>query len=111
MKCPGCVAQCPGCVAQCPRCVAQCPRCVAQCPRCVAQCPRCVAQCSGLHPLGLVCCALSLLHSMESTWSIGSIGYIGGADRTFACKSQECLWQDWYIFSFTLDGCKVWLVM
>ncbi len=27
-----------------------------------------------------------------------SIGEIGGADRTFACKSQECLWQDWYIF-------------
>ena len=26
-----------------------------------------------------------------------SIGDIGGADRTFACKSQECLWQDWYI--------------
>ncbi len=26
-----------------------------------------------------------------------SIGVIGGAARTFACKSQECLWQDWYI--------------
>ncbi len=25
------------------------------------------------------------------------IGCLGGADRTFACKSQECLWQDWYI--------------
>ncbi len=25
------------------------------------------------------------------------MGCIGGADRTFACKSQECLWQDWYI--------------
>ena len=25
------------------------------------------------------------------------MGSIGGADRTFACKSQECLWQDWYI--------------
>ncbi len=22
---------------------------------------------------------------------------MGGADGTFACKSQECLWQDWYI--------------
>ncbi len=22
---------------------------------------------------------------------------MGGADRTFACKSQESLWQDWYI--------------
>ncbi len=22
---------------------------------------------------------------------------MGGAERTFACKSQECLWQDWYI--------------
>ncbi len=31
------------------------------------------------------------------TLSIGSMGCIGGADRTFACKSQECLWQDWYI--------------
>ena len=35
---------------------------------------------------------------MESTWSIGSIGYVGGADTTFACKSQEWLWQDWYIY-------------
>ncbi len=26
-----------------------------------------------------------------------SNGSIGGADRTFACKSQECLGQDWYI--------------
>ncbi len=26
------------------------------------------------------------------TWSIGSMGCIGGADRTFACKSQECPW-------------------
>ncbi len=25
------------------------------------------------------------------------MGCIGGADRTFARKSQECLWQDWYI--------------
>ncbi len=23
---------------------------------------------------------------MEGTWIIGSMGYIGGADRTFACK-------------------------
>ncbi len=28
-----------------------------------------------------------------------STGSIGGADRTFACKSQECLWQDWYILA------------
>ncbi len=28
------------------------------------------------------------------------MGCIGGADRTFACKSQECLWQDWYIFLY-----------
>ncbi len=27
---------------------------------------------------------------------------IGGADRTFACKSQECLWQDWYISVFKI---------
>ncbi len=27
----------------------------------------------------------------------GSMGCIGGADGTFACKSQECLWQDWCI--------------
>ncbi len=27
------------------------------------------------------------------------INNIGGADRTFACKSQECLWQDWYIYN------------
>ncbi len=33
----------------------------------------------------------------ECTWNIGSMGCIGGADRTFACKSQECLWHDWYI--------------
>ena len=25
------------------------------------------------------------------------VGWMGGA-TTFACKSQECLWQDWYIF-------------
>ncbi len=23
---------------------------------------------------------------------------LGGAEKTFACKSQECIWQDWYIF-------------
>ncbi len=48
--------------------------------------------------MSLVCCAMSLLHSMECTTRIGSMECIGGADRTFACKSQECLWQDWYIF-------------
>ncbi len=32
-----------------------------------------------------------------------SIGNIGGVDRTFACKSQKCLWQDWYILSFTMS--------
>ncbi len=30
------------------------------------------------------------------------MGCKGGADRTFACKSQECLWQDWYISKYTL---------
>ncbi len=30
-------------------------------------------------------------------FSIRIIGSIGGAKKTFACKSQECLWQDWYI--------------
>ena len=28
------------------------------------------------------------------------IGFMGGAYRTFACKSQECLWKDWYILFF-----------
>ncbi len=36
-----------------------------------------------------------------------SICGIGGADRTFACKSQECLWQDWYICSFNFIGIKI----
>ncbi len=40
---------------------------------------------------------------LMSTCIIVSIGCmcIGGAERTFACKSQECLWQDWYIFNST----------
>ena len=41
-----------------------------------------------------------LLHSQEGpkyTCRVWSIGYTGGTERTFACKSQECLWQDWYI--------------
>ena len=53
----------------------------------------------------LVCCAMSTLHSIECTLSIGFQGCIGGADRTFACKSQECLWQDWYIYE------NVWSVI
>ena len=28
----------------------------------------------------------------------------GGADRTFACKSQECLWQDWYIYIYSFKA-------
>ncbi len=28
---------------------------------------------------------------------------MGGA-TTFACKSQECLWQDWYIFPLACLG-------
>ena len=43
---------------------------------------------------------MSSLHSTECTWSVGPMGCIGGADRIFACKSQECLWQDWYICIF-----------
>ncbi len=40
-------------------------------------------------------------------WSVSrpakiSIGCIREAYRTFACKSQECLWQDWYISDFSL---------
>ena len=31
------------------------------------------------------------------------IGCLGGAEKTFACKSQECPWQDWYIFSSELN--------
>ena len=38
------------------------------------------------------------LRSMGYTYRVRSIGCIGGADRTFACKSQECLWKDWYIY-------------
>ncbi len=30
------------------------------------------------------------------------MGCIGGADRTFACKSQEYLWKDWYIYTLVL---------
>ncbi len=41
-------------------------------------------------------------HSTECTWSVGPMGCTGGTDRTFACKSQECLWQDWYIFFYIL---------
>ncbi len=41
--------------------------------------------------------------STECTWSIGPMGCTGGADRTFVWKSQECLWQDWYIYSFGID--------
>ncbi len=33
---------------------------------------------------------------------IRSIGYIVWAERTLACKNQECLWQDLYISSYTL---------
>ncbi len=52
--------------------------------------------------LNVLCIVLGLLcnvslHTIECTLSIGSMGCIGGVDRTFACKSQECLWQDWYI--------------
>ncbi len=31
------------------------------------------------------------------------MGCIGGADRTFACKSQECLWQDLYILKICIS--------
>ncbi len=33
---------------------------------------------------------------LELSPRLGSMSCIGGADRTFASKSQECLWQDWY---------------
>ena len=26
--------------------------------------------------------------------------------KTFACKSQECIWQDWYIYIFFSSGIK-----
>ncbi len=51
--------------------------------------------------ISCVCCTMSSLHSTDCTWSIGSRDCIGGADRTFACKSQECLWQDWYIWTYS----------
>ncbi len=38
------------------------------------------------------------LHTTECAWRIGPMGCTGGADRTFASKSDECLWQDWYIY-------------
>ena len=41
---------------------------------------------------------LNVLGPQHLVYIIGSMGCKGGADRTFACKSQECLWQDWYIF-------------
>ncbi len=41
---------------------------------------------------------MSLFYSIECI-EYRVHGLIGGADRTFACKSQECLWQDWYILT------------
>ena len=29
---------------------------------------------------------------------------MGGAEKTFACKSQECLWQDWYIYALVMGN-------
>ncbi len=38
--------------------------------------------------------------SVSVSFSIFSVpSCIGGVDRTFACKSRECLWQDWYIYT------------
>ncbi len=31
-----------------------------------------------------------------------SIECMGGGERTFACISRECLWQDWYIYVLVL---------
>ncbi len=54
---------------------------------------------------------LSRNRQLGSTSTVRSIGCIGGAQRTFACKSQECLWQDWYIFFFIFQyqtsNCKL----
>ncbi len=48
--------------------------------------------------IGETVCANDSLHvKSQGLVVLLSIGGIGGADRTFACKSQECLWQDWYI--------------
>ncbi len=85
--------------------IAQCTGCVAQLPRYVANVPGALHNILGVlrNVLGAWCNdlgvlnGLSVLHITECRWSIGSMGYIGGAGRTFACKSQECLWQDWYI--------------
>ena len=41
---------------------------------------------------------------MDRACSVGAIGCMGGANRTFACKSQECLWQNWYIFEIKITG-------
>ena len=34
---------------------------------------------------------------MVSPYTANLLQSMGGAKKTFACKSQECLWQDWYI--------------
>ncbi len=50
--------------------------------------------------------ALWCHHTLQTYFKACSIllkGSIGGAGKTFACKSQECLWQDWYIHSFIFD--------
>ena len=42
-----------------------------------------------------------------------SSGGIGGADRTFACKSQECIWQDWYSCGLLLSVLEIptiWMI-
>ena len=75
---------------------------------CITQYPLCVAQCPGYCTISWEFCAVTSLNNIQCTWSIGSMGCIGGADRTFTCKSQECLWQDWYIFIFTFRSiCRV----
>ncbi len=48
---------------------------------------------------------LVLSANLKGLWRF--IGCMGGADRTFACKSQECLWQDWYILVLMMQWiCK-----
>ncbi len=45
------------------------------------------------HP---VSCMPASKHGLNMQYRVNCL-HIRGADKTFACKSQECLWQDWYI--------------
>ncbi len=52
------------------------------------------------HAMGEACTRYSV-KTYGATQDDVYIGCMGGVDRTFASKSRECLWQDWYIFPET----------